>query len=76
MGRGGGFDRRWWGLLPCPEDHTAAPDEDGNHSERLRSQRLVSTRVVLVPQSPGGTPQSVQDLHGPVFATQVERSKW
>ena len=48
---------------------TRVPDEDGsiapvNHSERLQSQRMVSRRVVLVPQSPGGTPHSVQDLHG------------
>ena len=62
-----------WGLLSGPEVHTV-PDEDGSiapvvyHSERLPSQRVVSRRVVLVPQSPGGTPQSVQDLHG----TQVE----
>ena len=62
-----------WGLLSGPEVHTV-PDEDGSiapvvdHSERLPSQRLVSRRVVLVPQSPGGTLQSVQDVH----RTQVE----
>ena len=50
----------------------------------LCSHPRASRRVVLVPHSPGGTPESVQDLQdptpsvtdlptwGPVFATQVE----